>query len=297
MSGNTGYTPTSLPCEIIINSIITIHYFEYPVGFEFLGERHDFWEFLYVDKGIVEVTTDNATYTIESGMLIFHKPMEFHAIRALGNKAPNLVAMSFTSKSESMKFFEEKQYLLNENEKKFISQIIAESKHAYLNAINIPSIEKMIKDPNAPFGSFQIIKHCLERLFIDLYRRDTSSTKYKRDVSIKQKNTRNLILCSATSYLEQNINNRLTVKDICEHTMVSKSQLQHVFQKEFGHGVIEHFNQMKIELAKDYIRNESMNFTEISCLLGFGSIHYFSKKFKQITKMTPTEYALSIKSF
>ena len=79
---------------------------------------------------------------MESGMLIFHKPMEFHSIRALGNNPPNLVAMSFTSKSDSMKFFEQKQYILNEDEKKLISQIIAESKDAYLSAINIPSIEK-----------------------------------------------------------------------------------------------------------------------------------------------------------
>lgn len=142
MSGNSGYKPTSLQCEIVINSVITIHYFEYGIGFEFLEERHDFREFLYVDKGTVEVTTDDGTYTMESGMLIFHKPMEFHSIRALGNKPPNSVAMSFTSKSDSMKFFEQKQYILNEDEKKLISQIIAESKDAYLSAINIPSIEK-----------------------------------------------------------------------------------------------------------------------------------------------------------
>lgn len=297
MSSNSAYKPTSLQCEIIINSIITIHYFEYGIGFEFLGERHDFWEFLYVDKGTVEVTTDNAVYTIDSGMLIFHKPMEFHAIHALGNKAPNLVAMSFTSKSDSMKFFEEKQYTLNEDEKMLISQIIVESKDAYLSAINIPSVEEMIKNPNAPFGSFQIIKHNLERLLIDLHRRDTSYTKSDRDVSIKQKNNRNVILCSVLNYMEQNINNKLTVKDICQHTMVGKSRLQDVFLKEFGHGVIEHFNRMKMEMAKEYIRNESMNFTEISSLLGFDSIHYFSKKFKKINHMTPTEYALSIKSF
>lgn len=84
----------------------------------------------------------------------------------------------------------------------------------------------MIKNPHAPFGSFQIIKQNLERLLIDLHRRDTSYTKGDRDVSIKQKSYRNVILCTVLNNMEQNINNKLTVKDICQQTMVGKSRLQ-----------------------------------------------------------------------
>lgn len=44
------YVKTHLKREIVINSIITIHYFEYIRDFIFHGEAHDFWEFAYVDK-------------------------------------------------------------------------------------------------------------------------------------------------------------------------------------------------------------------------------------------------------
>ena len=49
------YIKTKLKKDIVVDSIITIHYFEYMKDFVFHGESHDFWEFLYVDKGSVLV--------------------------------------------------------------------------------------------------------------------------------------------------------------------------------------------------------------------------------------------------
>ena len=51
---------------------------------------------------------------------------------------------------------------------------------------------------------------------------------------------------------------------------------------------------MKIEKAKEYIRENEMNFTQISDELGFSSIHYFSRLFKKKTGMTLTEYRSSV---
>ena len=53
---------------------------------------------------------------------------------------------------------------------------------------------------------------------------------------------------------------------------------------------------MKIELAKRYLRDENHNITQIAEMLGYSGIHYFSRQFKKVTDMTPTEYLVSIKS-
>ena len=53
---------------------------------------------------------------------------------------------------------------------------------------------------------------------------------------------------------------------------------------------------MKINFARQLIRENDMNFTQISEFLGYSSIHYFSRQFKKLCGMTPTEYALSIKA-
>ena len=55
------------------------------------------------------------------------------------------------------------------------------------------------------------------------------------------------------------------------------------------------FTEMKIERAKDLLRNQDYNITQISEILGFSSVHYFSRRFKAVVGMSPSEYATSIK--
>ena len=46
----------------------------------FTGESHNFWEFVYVDKGDVTVITKESETILKSGEMVCHKPMEFHSI-------------------------------------------------------------------------------------------------------------------------------------------------------------------------------------------------------------------------
>lgn len=59
------FTSLELKKDIEINKIITIHYFEYMSDYNFPGETHDFWEFLCVDKGEVEVCAGNIHHTLK----------------------------------------------------------------------------------------------------------------------------------------------------------------------------------------------------------------------------------------
>ncbi len=120
------YVKTTLQHSIDIDAIITLHYFEYMKNFEFKGESHNFWEFLYVDKGTVAVRADDTWTTLYTGDIIFHQPNEFHAIKSIGKDSPNLVVMSFTSSSQAMSFFVNKSFTLSMEERAMISRIITE---------------------------------------------------------------------------------------------------------------------------------------------------------------------------
>lgn len=71
------YIETKLKREIVIDSIITIHYFEYMRDFVFRGESHDFWEFMYVDKGSVIVQGENISLHFTPEILFFMNQMSF----------------------------------------------------------------------------------------------------------------------------------------------------------------------------------------------------------------------------
>ena len=84
------YRPLSLRRVLEIRELYSVHYFEYAGSYAFPGERHDFWELLYVDKGAVSVTAGERAVQLSQGQVIFHAPGEFHALSAVG-VAPDLV--------------------------------------------------------------------------------------------------------------------------------------------------------------------------------------------------------------
>ena len=92
------------------------------------------------------------------------------------------------------------------------------------------------------------------------------------------------------------VSENLSVAQICKSNSIGRSQLQKLFRSKSGYSAIEYFSRMKIDFAKQMIRERHYNFTQIADALGFSSIHYFSRQFKQITGMTPSEYASSIKA-
>lgn len=123
--------------------IITLHYFEYMKNFEFKGESHNFWEFLYVDKGTVAVRADDTWTTLYTGDIIFHQPNEFHAIKSIGKDSPNLGRHVFhISSSQAMSFFVNKSFTLSMEERAMISRIITEGRHTLATPMHIPSVEQ-----------------------------------------------------------------------------------------------------------------------------------------------------------
>ena len=94
--------------------------------------------------------------------------------------------------------------------------------------------------------------------------------------------------------MEQNIDRNLTVADIADKFNKSESTLKKLFSAHLGCGVISKFNDMKLRHAKVLIRERNLNFTEIAEVLGFSSVHYFSRLFKKKTGMTPSEYSDSV---
>ena len=96
-------------------------------------------------------------------------------------------------------------------------------------------------------------------------------------------------------YLEQRLEQSLSIDQICRDNLIGRAQLERGFRAQTGGGVIDCFNRMKIEAARQMIRSGQLNITQIAARLGFSSVHYFSRRFKSITGMTPSEYAGSVK--
>lgn len=289
------YISTALKCEVCIDRIITIHYFEYMKNFYFKGESHDFWELLCVDRGTVEVQAGNRSYLLEKNDIIFHEPMEFHAIRSCGDTAPNLVVISFESDSPVMQLFRHRILTTTENQRLLLSQIISEARAAFSTPIHLPSIEQVIPSAAAPFGAEQLIQLYLEQLFIRFVRDFDRQNGSSRKALSTENRTQEDVFERVLQYLELHICEHLTIEEICSENLVGRSYLQEMFHQKAGCGVIEYFSNKKIQLAKQMIRDGNKNFSQISDYLSFNTSNYFSKRFRLVTGMSPSEYTRSIK--
>lgn len=50
---------------LTVQKLYSVHYFEYMKDFVFAGESHDFWEFVCVDKGEVNIITDKSEFLLK----------------------------------------------------------------------------------------------------------------------------------------------------------------------------------------------------------------------------------------
>ena len=279
-----------------IPQIITIHYFEYGKDFTFPGESHDFWEFLCVDKGEAIITAGSRKHTLTKGNIIFHQPGQFHSVATNGVTAPNLVVVSFVCHSPAMGFFHDKILQLGETERNLLAIIVSEAKNAFLTSLDDPTTRQLTKNPSQTPGAEQIIQISLEHFLISLYRKGSAPREESPlATSIKLRQDEETFL-HIKAYMEARLDQNLTIWQICHDNLTGSSQLQKIFQKQCGCGIMEFFFQLKINRAKELIREKNMNFTQIADALGYASIHYFSRQFKKLTGMSPSEYALSIKA-
>ena len=162
------YQGLALANEFQIDELFSLHYFEYMNSFYFPGESHPFWEFVCVDKGEVTIGAGDRSFVLTRGQIVFHRPDEFHWVRAGGKAAPNLIVISFSTGSPLMDFFSERILQITEQDRLLLARIISEARLFLEGRLDDPYQKVLIPRKNAPAGSAQIIRTCLEQFLIGM---------------------------------------------------------------------------------------------------------------------------------
>jgi len=285
--------PIPLETTFDVQAIENISYYRCPRDYNFPGEAHSCWEFLYVDRGSVVVTAGSNIYFMKAGELAFHLPGEFHSFQAVGET--DIIVVSFYCSSEAMHRLEQKVLLLHRKEKEQLKLLVDEAQQVYKHFENDPPYIRMVKRDTAPWYSDQMIKTYLEQLFILICRRDDNIGFSQRTVSPKRTNQGPLLAQRVTDYLREHYREHITLNDLASVFGVSVSQIKRVFQDQVGRSMVNYLTDLRIGEAKRMIRDGNLNFTQVADAVGYDSIYYFSSLFKKRTGMTPTEYSKSLK--
>lgn len=297
------YRPVDFYEEIHIEKMVTVHYFQFARGYVFSGERHDFWEFVYMDKGSAEIGADERSFLLNEGEAVFHKPGEFHTIWAGGNKPPDIVVLSFVCNSPAIGRFAGVRTAVGDEGRRLIAQIISESRNAWTNKLGSDYMELTPRE-NPPAGSAQMVRLSLEALVIRILRALDSvpagHMSHELPIAMNhaagRKENIAYLVVEIERYMEEHMDDEITIGSLCRRFGISGTSLKQAFRKRRGRGVIEYLSGMRHEGAKRMIREGRHNMTAIADKCGYSSVHYFSRKFAAMEGMTPTEYARSVRS-
>lgn len=294
------YLPTKLYHNFQIDKIYTVHYFEYHKDYTFAGERHDFWELMYVDRGEIIALADEKEFVLKQNQLTFCAPGEFHAVRANGAVAPNTIIVSFACESRELQRLAGQIFYVNEYERSLLAGIAREAKKAYANDLSDPAYRRLKKKKRTPVGTAgyaaeQMLGCYLQLLLID-FLRNGGFARRKLPGKVMQDNDHKAKFATLNQWIEGHMDRAFTVEDLCAEAMLNKSTVERIFRENSGMSAIAYCRAKKIEAAKKLLREDALNISQISERLGFSSVHYFSRTFRQLENMPPSEYAKSAKA-
>ncbi len=99
-----------------------------------------------------------------------------------------------------------------------------------------------------------------------------------------------LMMVKLCDYLWENIHRQLTMEDVAEVMGMNKDYIGRRVKLRTGHTFRNFYNQIKMEYAKQLIKQGTYKVYEVSDLLGYASPDHFSQIFKSVVQMTPASY-------
>ncbi len=243
---------------------------ERAIDFYFKGEMHDFWEVVYVASGKIGVTEDERVYELETGDIIFHRPMEFHKVWSRGTKKPRVYTMSFKTEGEVPPAIGDGILHLNPvDESTYLGVFAAASAILHTPSSRSPFYEQKLA---ADLESF-IIHLAFESSADTTLLESPDALRYRKIIEVMQ------------THLSEN----LSVPDIARLSHMAPSTMKNAFAKFSDCGVRKHFVRLKLAAALSLLQ-KGYSVSGISEQLGFSSQNYFAMLFKSEMGLSPLEY-------
>ncbi len=97
-------------------------------------------------------------------------------------------------------------------------------------------------------------------------------------------------ISKTVSYINTNYEKKITLDELAEISGYSKSRFMNVFSKAIGMTPIKYLNKIRISCAAELLASDGQSISEIAFACGFDDSLYFSRAFKKIYGISPSEF-------
>ena len=229
---------------------------------------HSYYEFYLFLKGDVTYIIEDKSYEMKPYRLLFIRPYTYHFPLFLGNGQYRRISMHFMATEESGGFLEElfKKY-----------EVIDVEKYPELMSI----FEMLIKHGAAldRKKEFCLAESCLTQLIL---------TVDRVAGNVEVENTEfNPIIKRAITYINQNIEKRISLEDLSENLYISKNYLAKLFKRHFNIPIAAYIRNKQLLLADNMIRSGTSP-TDVYLKCGFWDYSSFYRAYVKMFGRSPS---------
>ena len=91
-------------------------------------------------------------------------------------------------------------------------------------------------------------------------------------------------------HIQQNLSQKILVDDLAHIACLSRSRFLHYFKECMGISPMAYLRQQRIKQAQTMLSIEDRSISEIAEAVGFVNTFHFSRTFKEVAGIPPTEF-------
>lgn len=254
------------------------------------------YELVYIKRGKATIIIEDKTYITKPGDLFIIRPRQTHSITPFPGEAlvqPHIhFDLEYSPDAAEVPVCYDPIEKIPESHMRFFRNDILDSFispfPSRIQLRNPSIIELMLVDIIAASKSSgtDIEELNIKSLFLRLFYHLILELTFQPE----QLDARRACLPQILVYLEHHVNKQITLDELSNTFHISKSYLMNIFREAHNTTPIQYHQRLRIERAKYLLRFTDMTITDIATQLGFEDIHSFSRVFKRIENIAPSEF-------
>ena len=287
---NLVFTKYRMSHVLRIRKLSTAHYMSQISCYQTPPHSHDSWEFVFCSQGQVRTYQGSEEHILKTNQIILHPPRHEHHL-IVGQEPTTIFVLAFECNSETLKLLQNKNLRVDQSQRRMLMMIIQELGNAFELENGQLQLGDFHPSQHQVLGSEQMITGYMEGFLIGLLRDVTNQTEQRWDAVTLEKALENRLSSDIKDYIENHLSERITLADLAAYVHYSRSYITDQFQKSSGMSIARYISERRIERAKEMLSEGSLSVSQISESLGFSTVQYFSKCFKDAVGCSPSIYA------
>ena len=268
--------------RIRISEILGYYYSIRNAGYHFSGEKHNYFELTYVDRGTLLTVVEGKSYELKEKELMIYGPGQYHTQDIPEGCSCSYVTIIFDM--ETVVYDAESTHY-----ELLLNKVFGYDKKIYT------LIKTFVTESTSQIPYMNSLMLCLlQETVIRLLQSEFIGQKNDRPVTGARLHYQDELLEKILAYIDETIYEPLSIAELCQKFSMSRSSLQILFKENMDISPKKYINEMKLEKSRQMICENKYTISEIALMLGFNSIHYFSRAFTQKYNMAPSEYSKTL---